>query len=318
MYNADEVEDLLETWKLQGISKWEQVRLLSAACLGWPYVYGAYGQMCTPQTRRNYAGYNPGYREDIYKACPVLSCKQDTCDGCPWDGVRCFDCRGFTRWVLSQVGVNLFGGGATTQWETSSNWVARGTIDTLPQDFVCCLFKHKDGCMSHTGLYLGDGNIIHCSGTVKTGTLPGRPAWTHWAIPAGLYADEDLRVAGIKVTGSNVPTLRRGSIGDEVEELQALLNAKYGANLEIDGKYGKATEAAVKSFQASNGLTADGICGPKTWKALGVSPGQYTPTKPPENSQEPAPEGVWLTMEEWRTIKAAFSAAEAVIKKHEG
>lgn len=317
MYTADEVDDLLETWKLQGVSKPEQVRRLTAACLGWPYVFGAYGQMCSPETRRKYAGYNPGYHDDIYKPCPVLMGKTVSCAGCQWDGVRCFDCRGFILWILSQVGVNLYGGGATTQWETSSNWVARGEIKDLPSGLVCCLFKRKEGRMSHTGLYLG-GSIIHCSGTVKEDALPGRPAWTHWAIPAGLYTTDELRKAGINVDDiRNIPTLRRGSVGDDVEELQALLDAKYGANLEIDGKFGKSTEAAVKAFQQAHGLTADGICGPKTWQALGVSPGQYVPTKPPENSQEPAPEGVWLTLEEWRTIKAAFAAAEAVIKSHD-
>lgn len=353
MYTADEVDDLLETWKLQGVSKPEQVRRLVVACLGWPYVFGAYGQMCTPQVRRNYAGYNPGYQEDIFKPCPALSGNKenivfsqedpgvilpqtresDLCAYCKWDGARCFDCRGFTRWVLSQVGVNLYGGGATTQWETSSNWVARGEIKDLPSGLVCCLFKRKEGRMSHTGLYLG-GSIIHCSGTVKEDALPGRPAWTHWAIPAGLYTTDELRKAGINVDDSrNIPTLRRGSVGDDVEELQALLDAKYGANLEIDGKFGKSTEAAVKAFQQAHGLTADGICGPKTWKALGISPGQlaediHVTSKQAENSQEttderPAddqqttPAGVWLTMEEWRTIKAAFAAAEAVIKSHD-
>ena len=36
----------------------------------------------------------------------------------------------------------------------------------------------------------------------------------------------------------------------------------------IDGDYGRGTEAAVKSFQKDHELTADGICGPKTWGAL--------------------------------------------------
>ncbi len=38
----------------------------------------------------------------------------------------------------------------------------------------------------------------------------------------------------------------------------------YGA----DGDYGAETIAAVKEFQKDHGLTADGVCGPKTWAAL--------------------------------------------------
>lgn len=39
---------------------------------------------------------------------------------------------------------------------------------------------------------------------------------------------------------------------------------KYGA----DGKYGDTSEKVVKSFQKDNGLSADGIVGPKTWDKL--------------------------------------------------
>lgn len=35
-----------------------------------------------------------------------------------------------------------------------------------------------------------------------------------------------------------------------------------------DGIYGKGTVEAVKKFQQAHGLTADGICGPITWKAI--------------------------------------------------
>lgn len=41
----------------------------------------------------------------------------------------------------------------------------------------------------------------------------------------------------------------------------------------IDGIYGAKTKAAVKAFQRKNGLTADGIVGPKTAAALGMSLG---------------------------------------------
>jgi len=38
-----------------------------------------------------------------------------------------------------------------------------------------------------------------------------------------------------------------------------------------DGKYGPATENAVKAFQAARGISIDGNCGPQTWKNLNNS-----------------------------------------------
>ena len=64
------------------------------------------------------------------------------------------------------------------------------------------------------------------------------------------------------------PTLKEGSKGIAVRGLQRrLIEAGY-ADLEIDGKFGPATEAAVKAFQAAAGLDPDGIVGPKTWDRL--------------------------------------------------
>ena len=231
---AKDAEALRGRLKAEGADKPEIIRQLSALCLGWPYVWASQGEMCTQKWRRNRIPYcrQQKYADMIRDNCPVLSDNAASCDGCKWDGVRCFDCRGFTRWLLAQAGVPLYGESVTTQWETASNWAARGTIDTLPRGLVCCVFRP-----GHTGMYQGNGNIIHCSGTVKEEALPGKPKWVRWGVPAGLYTTEELRKAGLNVDDEkNTPTLRRGNQGDEVADLQTILNARYGADLEVDGK----------------------------------------------------------------------------------
>ena len=65
--------------------------------------------------------------------------------------------------------------------------------------------------------------------------------------------------------------LRYGSRGDKVKELQQKLKRCVYYTGSIDGIFGSGTQAAVKNFQKKNGLTADGIVGPKTAAALGMN-----------------------------------------------
>jgi hypothetical protein len=64
-----------------------------------------------------------------------------------------------------------------------------------------------------------------------------------------------------------LPTLRQGTTGKAVEYLQERLDA-HGFHLKVDGDFGAKTDAAVDQFQASRGLTVDGIVGSRTWDAL--------------------------------------------------
>jgi hypothetical protein len=76
-----------------------------------------------------------------------------------------------------------------------------------------------------------------------------------WAFDMGEAAKPDSYVPP-------PPMLRRGARGDDVRELQRLLN------LGVDGIFGPNTEAAVRLVQAGHKLVIDGIVGPQTWAAL--------------------------------------------------
>ena len=266
MNKYSEVNKMLNDWKSRGLEKTEIVVRCAEACMGWPYIWGAAGQQCTPSTRRAYSDRSScptAEAEQIRKLCQVVREKnpKSSCIGCKWypDGTTlAFDCRGFTRWVLGRVGISLIGAGATSQWNTASNWSAKGEVANIPEK-VCCVFMRKGSTMSHTGFYVGGGRVIHCSGEVKEGKIKDK-GWTHWAVPKGLEG-------GIPVWR---PTIRKGSKGDDVKYCQELL-IKLGYDVGssgADGKFGNKTREAVMAFQRDKGLNADGGVGPLTWDAL--------------------------------------------------
>ena len=67
---------------------------------------------------------------------------------------------------------------------------------------------------------------------------------------------------------NRLPILGYGSSSDAVRVLQWLLFCQHYYSDRIDGIFALGTEEAVKSFQKDQGLTVDGIVGPKTWLAL--------------------------------------------------
>lgn len=268
MNSASQVSGLVGAWIASGMSKSDIVVKAAAACLDWPYVWGAVGAECTPDKRRYYMGRSSIGEKDranIQKSCPVLNGSQSACNGCKWlpNGQRVLinDCQGFAKNIFSRIGISFSGGGCTSMWNDNSNWTQKGKLADMPKDKVCLVFIQAGETMSHVGIYCGNGKVIHCSTYVREGPVPDKSwGWSHYAIPAGLYGDTPIQM----------PTLRMGSTGEYVTLLQTKL-IQRGYSLEpygADGKYGNKTVEAVKAFQRDNGLTADGICGKNTWNAI--------------------------------------------------
>ena len=280
MNSANDVINLTNTLKNQGIPLSDAVWQSAMACIGHPYVYGAWKfDKCTPAKRksRNGGSTTPSEKHPtIITACQVLTGKKDSCIGCKWfpreECVWIYDCRGFTHDMLALYDIDLYGQGCTSQWNHADNWLATGEIKDIPDDVLVCLFQRssKDKrTMSHTGFGY-KGETLECQVGVEY-YKKRNAKWTHWAIPKGI----DGNVPEIR------PTLKKGSKGEWVvlaqNDLMKLGFAlpKYGA----DGSFGAETETAVKQMQQANNLVVDGIIGKKSWEVL-------------KTAEEPKPEPV--------------------------
>lgn len=176
----------------------------------------------------------------------------------------------------------------------------KGPLDTMPEIPGLLLWtKNQD----HIAVYVGNGYEVEARGFVygiQRHKVTSRN-FTHWGLcPFIEYTAEEIArakaAAGVVSTAeaekpaststskpaskpastsksegvADVPTIRKGDKGLAVKIMQRLLMAegatlpKYGA----DGDAGAETIAAVKAFQTTHSLDADGVCGPLTWAAL--------------------------------------------------
>ena len=129
------------------------------------------------------------------------------------------------------------------------------------------------GNMYHIGLVASAKplRIIHATTPVaKVDTTLGN--WSHF----GCLKAVDYEGQGSKPEDESRHTIKKGAKGPWVAQMQGLL-IRSGYDLSAyggaDGDFGSGTERVLKVFQQFNLLTADGICGPKTWAALLASGG---------------------------------------------
>lgn len=139
-----------------------------------------------------------------------------------------------------------------------------GTIKTIPE--IPGIAVRYNG---HIGYYIGNGEVIEARGfnygVVKT-KLANR-AWTDWFYLPCIKYTTSVVTGNTSLLGQR--NLKRGTTGDDVQEMQAgLLKLKYDlGKYGADGDFGKVTETAVKQFQKDNNLEIDGIFGKKSLAA---------------------------------------------------
>ena len=206
--------------------------------------------------------------------------------GSKWIGHTVADCSGLFSWAFKQLGGYMYHGSDTMyrKYCVNKGELRKGKrtdCGTLKPGTAVFVWNGKK--YSHVGLFVGDGTVIEAMGTINgvTTTRVTAGKWTHWGelvgidyVNTGKEASSNVistgAAGGVEKSPSGQPTLRRGSKGDAIRELQTMLD-KLGYDLGpcgIDGDFGKATEAAVRSFQSDHRLTVDGNAGPATYGEL--------------------------------------------------
>ena len=154
-------------------------------------------------------------------------------------------------------GVILFGsskgGTAKITWTLGGHYIA--FVDWKYENGDYWFYLKDSGGRKHDGWYAykkhmaGDVRNVWICTSYKDAPKP-TPTPTPTPSRKGTYT-------GVIPT----PTLKSGSKGTGVTNLQKFLNwyGKYG--LTVDGKFGTKTATALKKFQKSEGITADGIYG---------------------------------------------------------
>lgn len=93
--------------------------------------------------------------------------------------------------------------------------------------------------------------------------VAGKPKPTPTPTPAPTPKPSDEYKLGSRTLKLASPTMR----GNDVRWVQQTLR-NQGLTISVDSYYGRQTVDRVKSMQGWNGLTKDGIVGPKTWAVL--------------------------------------------------
>ena len=173
------------------------------------------------------------------------------------------DCEWLTRVCAAAVCVTI-PQGATEQYDDPHLPHVLGALE--PGD---CVYFHDLGDPpgeDHCGVYISPGLMIDAP---YTGAVTRYDRFSTTATTGTLQYVGAVRVATL-ATVPVKPVLMLTTpftSSQSVKDLQTALN-KNGAKLTVDGIFGPLTEAAVKVFQKSHLIPADGIVGSLTWSNL--------------------------------------------------
>lgn len=186
-------------------------------------------------------------------------------------------CCAFIWWLFNECGVSslFYGGKKTASCTTLMEYYKKqGQFSETPRVGSLVFYNWGSGSIAkHIGIVteVGNGYIKAIEGNTSVGNdsnggeVMERTRREQQVIGYAYPYKKETVVSKVTVS---LKVLTKGSKGNSVKALQILLNGNGHNCGAVDGSFGPATLAAVKSFQKSKKLEQDGSVGALTWAAL--------------------------------------------------
>lgn len=198
----------------------------------------------------------------------------------PWD------CAELVSWAVYQESGKLYGcvdnnappataEAYTGAWKRDLEAVGkRVSVEEAAATVGGIVLRYPSGpkAMGHIAICDGNGGTVEAKGSrygVIADTVQGRPWDAGMLIPGISYqSGPPIKVVPPSfIYAADAPNMDKAVV---TRIQQALASKGFDPGL-IDGEFGPNTRAAVLEFQQSQGMVADGVVGPETAAALGVS-----------------------------------------------
>jgi putative chitinase len=165
----------------------------------------------------------------------------------------------------------LFSGKGLKQVTGRANTTAFGKTIGMTAEEAAAYLLTKKGALESALWFWGSRNLNEVADTgdqvrltkiINGGDIGLSDRQQRYAKAMAALGGKIDAVAPAAAPAASTGVLRVGSTGYDVKRMQTALR------IPSDGQFGPGTEAALKKWQSANGLTPDGVAGPKTLAKL--------------------------------------------------